>query len=94
MIPSMDCAVAAIKDIQARAEGESDIKLKALHTDRGGEFTTMEFADYCAAEGMHRQHTTPYNLQQNEVIEHQNGTVVATARSMLKAKGLLGWFWG
>jgi transposase InsO family protein len=86
--------VAAIKDIQARAEGESDIKLKALHTDRGGEFTAMEFADYCAAEGMHRQHTTPYNLQQNEVIEHQNGTVVATARSMLKAKGLLGWFWG
>jgi hypothetical protein len=37
-IPSKDRAVAAIKDIQARAEGE---------------FTVIEFVDYCAAEGMH-----------------------------------------
>jgi hypothetical protein len=35
----------------------------------------------------------PYSPQQNSVIEHQNGTVVATAKSMLKAKGLPGWFW-
>jgi hypothetical protein len=28
------------------------------------------------------------------VVEQRNGTVVATARSMLKAKGLRGWFWG
>jgi hypothetical protein len=60
VIPSKDCAAATIKDIQARAEGESDIKLKAFRIDRGGEFTAMEFADYYAAEGMHRQHTTPY----------------------------------
>jgi hypothetical protein len=35
-IPSKDRAVAAIKDIQAWAEGEFSLKLKALHTDRGG----------------------------------------------------------
>jgi hypothetical protein len=34
MIPSNDCAVAAIKDIQTWVEGESDLKLKALCTDR------------------------------------------------------------
>jgi hypothetical protein len=37
---------------------------------------------------------TPYSPQQISTIEHQNGIVVATARSMLKAKGLHGWFWG
>jgi transposase InsO family protein len=63
MIPSKDRAVAAIKDIQARAEGESGLKLKALHTDRGDEFTAVEFTDYYVAEGVHRQHTTPYNPQ-------------------------------
>jgi hypothetical protein len=42
-IPSKDRAVAAIKDIQAWAEGESGLKLKALRTDRGGEFSVMEF---------------------------------------------------
>jgi hypothetical protein len=37
---------------------------------------------------------TPYSLQQNDVMKHQNGMVVATSRSMLKAKGVPGWFWG
>jgi hypothetical protein len=46
VIPSKDRAAAAIKDIKVRAEGESGLKLKALRTDRGGEFTTTEFADY------------------------------------------------
>jgi transposase InsO family protein len=94
VIPSRDRAAAGIKDIQARAEGESSLKLKALRTDHGGEFTVTEFADYCAAKGVHRQHTTPYSPHQNGIIEHRNGTVVATARSMLKAKGLPIWFWG
>jgi transposase InsO family protein len=92
MIPSKNHATAAINGIQARAEGESGIKLKALRTNRGGDFTAMEFADYCAAEGVHRQHTVPYSPQQNDVIEHWNGTVVAATRSMLKAKGLPRWF--
>jgi hypothetical protein len=54
MIPFKDRAATAINDIQAWAEGESGLKLKALHTDHGGEFTTMEFTDYCVAEGVHR----------------------------------------
>lgn len=45
-------------------------------------------------EGVQRQLTVPYSPQQNDVVERRNGTVVATARSMLKAKGLPGWFWG
>jgi hypothetical protein len=94
VIPFKDRAMAVIKDIQAQAEGESGLKLKALCTYRGGEFTAIEFTNYCAAEGVHHQHMTPYIPQQNGVIERQNGMVVATARSMLKAKSLSGWFWG
>jgi hypothetical protein len=94
VIPSKDRATVVIKGIQMRVKGESGLKLKALRTDCGGEFTMTEFADYCVAEGVHHQHTTPYNPQQNDVVEHQNETVVVTDRSMLKAKGLPGWFWG
>jgi hypothetical protein len=54
----------------------------------------MKFVDYCAVVGVLCQHTVPYSPQQNGVIEHLNGMVVATARSMLKAKGLSGWLWG
>ncbi|CAA6673931.1 unnamed protein product [Spirodela intermedia] len=88
MLPSKDRAAVAIKEIKARAEGESGLKLGALRTDRGGEFTSHEFAEYCAGEGIHREHTAPYSPQQNGIVERRNGTVVATARSMLKAKGL------
>jgi transposase InsO family protein len=91
-IPSKDRVVSAIKEIQARAEGESYLKLRALHTDHRGEFTTTEFTEYCMAEGVHHQHTPPCNPHQNDVIEHRNGMVVATTRSLLKAKGLLRWF--
>ncbi|CAA6674013.1 unnamed protein product [Spirodela intermedia] len=86
--------VAMLPSKDRSAEGESGLKLGALRTDRGGEFTSQEFAEYCAGEGIHRQHTAPYSPQQNGIVERRNGTVVATARSMLKAKGLPGWFWG
>ncbi|WVZ97328.1 hypothetical protein U9M48_042876 [Paspalum notatum var. saurae] len=38
--------------------------------------------------------TAPYTPQQNGVVERRNQTVVAMARSMIKAKGLPGTFWG
>jgi hypothetical protein len=67
-IPYKDRTATAIKDIQARAKGESDLKLKALRTNYGGKFTVTEFTDYCAAEDVHHQHTTPYSPQQNDVV--------------------------
>jgi hypothetical protein len=94
MIPSKDRAMTVIKEIQAQAEGESGLKLRALCTDHGCKFTATEFAEYCATKGMHRQHIAPYNLLQNDVAEHWNGTVVATAMSIIKAKGIPDWFCG
>ena len=44
--------------------------------------------------GVRRELTAPYLPQQNGVVERRNQTVVATARAMLKAKGLPGTFWG
>jgi hypothetical protein len=42
-IPSKDRAVATIKDIQEWAEGEFDLKLRALHINHEGEFIAREF---------------------------------------------------
>lgn len=88
-IPSKDYAMAAIKEIQVRAEGESGCMLRALHVDRGGKFTFMEFIEYCMMEAVQSQHTAPHIPQQNNMMEHRNVRVVATVRSMLKVKGLL-----
>ena len=59
-----------------------------LRTDRGGEFTSAEFAEYYAEEGVERHLTAPYSPQQNGVVERRIQTIVGMARSMMKAKGM------
>jgi transposase InsO family protein len=59
-----------------------------LRTDRGSEFTSVEFAAYCADEGVVRHHTAPYSPQQNGVVERRNQTIIDMARSMMKAKAM------
>ena len=63
-----------------------------LCTDNGGEFTAVEFASYCVDEGIQRRYSTPYNPQQNNVIEWCNQTVVGMARALLKQRGMLAVF--
>ncbi|WVZ61704.1 hypothetical protein U9M48_011534 [Paspalum notatum var. saurae] len=94
LLGSKDLAQDAIKRIQAAAERKSGRKLLALCTDRGGEFTSTQFTEYCAELGVGRQLTAPYTPQQNGVVERRNQTLVGMVRCMLKAKGLPGMFWG
>lgn len=51
----------AFKKLKNRVEVERKFKLKMLRTDRGGEFTSKEFTNYCNQEGTKRQLTTPYS---------------------------------
>lgn len=94
LLPSKDCTPAAIKRIRAVAEMQSGHKLSSLRTDRGREFTSADFTDHLVSTGVRRQLTAPYSPQQNGMVERRNQTIVAAARSMLKAKKLPGYFWG
>jgi hypothetical protein len=38
--------------------------------------------------------TAPYSPPQNGVVECHNAMVIGAVRSMIKQKGLPGWFWG
>ena len=46
LLTSKGEAAAAIKKFKTRAEAESGKKLRVLRTDRGDEFTSVEFAAY------------------------------------------------
>jgi transposase InsO family protein len=87
-------APAAIMAFQARVERECGKKLKVLRTDNGGEFTSVEFGEHCAGEGIQRHFSAPYTPQQNGVVERRNQMVVSTARSILRARGMPNHFWG
>jgi transposase InsO family protein len=94
LLPSKDCAAEAIKRIQAEAEASSRKKMRCLRTDRGGEFISADFDQHCLESRVRRQLTAPYSPQQNGVVEWRNQTVVATARCLMKSKGLPAYFWG
>jgi transposase InsO family protein len=71
LLDSKAVAAYTIKRHQTTAE-ECGHKLRVLRTNNGGEFTTTEFAAYCADEGIQRQNSAPYSPQQNGVVEHRN----------------------
>ena len=76
LLMSKDEAAAAIKKFKMLVEAKSGKKLRMLRTDRGGEFTSVEFAAYCADQGVVRHHTTPYSPQQNGMVERRNQMMV------------------
>jgi transposase InsO family protein len=89
-----DQALSIFKEIKVSIEVEHNRKLKVFRSDRGGEFKSNEFMDYCKKIRIKRKMTTPYTPQQNRVVERRNQTIVAMARSMMKSMGVPVRFWG
>lgn len=50
--------------------------LKALRTDKEGEFVSHDFNKFCEEHGVHRELTAPYTPEQTGVAERNNYIVV------------------
>ncbi|KAL8155990.1 hypothetical protein AgCh_001157 [Apium graveolens] len=81
------------KLFKALVEKEKNLPIKCLRTDRGGEFTSDEFKEYCEMNGIKRQLTAAYTPQQNGVAERKNRTVMNMVRSLLIEKNVPRKFW-
>ncbi|KAM0973674.1 hypothetical protein ACFX2C_016966 [Malus domestica] len=81
------------KKFKVTVELQSGYKLKKLRSDRGGEYTSIEFNRFCEEVGMERQLTVAYSPQQNGVAERKNRTVVEMARCMMAEKSIPLEFW-
>eukprot|EP00253_Pinus_taeda_P030036 PITA_30036 len=89
-----DEAFEKFKSFKALVENESDYKIKCLRSDRGGEFTSNEFFDFCEEHGIRREFSIARTLQQNGVVERMNRTVQQMARAMLDESRTPTTFWG
>ena len=58
-------------------------KIKTFRSDNGGEFTSNEFKELCKDSRIKREFSTPYNPQQNGIVERKNRTIMEVARAML-----------
>ncbi|GKV22816.1 hypothetical protein SLEP1_g32638 [Rubroshorea leprosula] len=81
-------ALVAFKNFKVLAENEVGISVKVLRTDRGGEFNSKEFADFCEYNGIKRQLTVAYTPQQNGVCERKNHTIMNMMRSLMSKSDL------
>jgi len=81
------------KHFKEQIENESDMKIKCLRSDNGGEFTSNEFNDYCSEQGIKRKFSAARTPQQNGVAEIKNRKVMEMARTMLNEAGISDRFW-
>ena len=65
MLRSKDEALQYFRKVKAKAKTEREGKLKAVRTDRGGEFNSTQFSVFCNDQGIRHYTTTPYTPQQN-----------------------------
>nr|GFA57899.1 zinc finger, CCHC-type [Tanacetum cinerariifolium] len=92
-LSTKDQAFDTFKEYKKTIENELRTTLKMLRTDRGGEFTSNEFNQFCKENGIARQLTAPYSPQQNGVVERRNRTIMSTTRCMMKATNMPQNFW-
>jgi transposase InsO family protein len=81
------------KEWQALVERQSGLKVKALRSDNGGEYTAGQFQSHLRSEGISSQFSVAYTPQQNGAAERLNRTVQDAVRTMLVQSGLPSSLW-
>ncbi|GJZ74068.1 retrotransposon protein, putative, ty1-copia subclass [Tanacetum coccineum] len=81
------------KVFKNEVENQLGKTIKALRSDRGGEYISLEFKDYLKACGIVQQLTPPYTPQHNRVSERRNRTLLDMVRSMMNLTTLPLAFW-
>ncbi|GJR51821.1 retrotransposon protein, putative, ty1-copia subclass [Tanacetum coccineum] len=81
------------KVFKNEVENQLGKTIKAIRSDRGGEYISQEFKDYLKANRIIQQLTPPYTLQHNRVSERRNHTFLDMVQSMMNLTTLPLSFW-
>ncbi|KAM7507364.1 hypothetical protein LguiA_017817 [Lonicera macranthoides] len=82
------------KEFQNEVQNQLGKTIKALRSDRGGEYLSQEFDDHLKSCGIVSQLTPPGTPQWNGVSERRNRTLLDMVRSMMSQTSLPISFWG
>ena len=87
-------ALAMFKKYKVFVEKEIGDVICCLRIDKDGEFTSLEFNNFCSImHGVNKQLTTTYTPQQNGVAKRKNRTIMNMVCSMLSKKEVPKEFW-
>ena len=93
MLRSKDETLEKFIEFKAEVENKLGKKIKAIRSDRGGEYEAP-FGDLCSLLGIIHQTTAPYTPQQNGVAERKNRTLKEMMNALLISSGLPQNLWG
>src|SRR6187397_2799876 len=82
------------KEFHSEVETQLGKKIKALRSDRGGEYLSQELDDHLKEKGILSELTPPGTPQWNEVSERRNRTLLDMVRSTMGLSDLSISFWG
>ncbi|CAI7791048.1 unnamed protein product, partial [Closterium sp. NIES-54] len=88
-----DLAETVKTDWLPMVERQQDRLVKAIRTDRGGEFLSKEFRLWLKKNGIRHSLTMPYSPATNGIAERTNRTITETARGLLIEAGLPDYFY-
>ncbi|CAI7902680.1 unnamed protein product [Closterium sp. NIES-54] len=69
--------------LQLREWFHQDLLVMRLHSERGGEFSSVLFRNFCRGEGILQSFTLPVSPQQNGIAERRIGLVMEVARTSM-----------
>ncbi|CAI7833165.1 unnamed protein product [Closterium sp. NIES-54] len=88
-----DAARVIIEEWLPIVERESGKQVKAIRSDRRGEFLGAEFRSWLKRHGIKQQLTTAYTPQSNGVAERENWTIIECGRTIFVDSDLPLRFW-
>ncbi|CAI7856036.1 unnamed protein product [Closterium sp. NIES-53] len=88
-----DMAETVNTDWLPMVERQKDWLVKAIRTDRGGEFLSKDFSLWLKKNGIRHSLTMPYSPAMNGIAERAKRTITETARGLLIEAGLPDYFW-
>jgi hypothetical protein len=74
-------------------ENQTDLKVKCLILDKGGEFTSYEFDELCENHGIKRHFSAARTPKQNGIVERKKNIVQEMTRTMMNEAKLQDTFW-
>ena len=94
LLHTKDEALDYFKIYKAEVENQLERKIKRLRSDRGGEYFSNVFDEFCEEHGIIHERTPPYSPQSNGVTERKNRTLTDLVNAMLDTAGLSKAWWG
>ncbi|CAI7810294.1 unnamed protein product, partial [Closterium sp. NIES-54] len=88
-----DVAETVKTDWLPMVERQQDRLVKAIHTDREGEFLSDKFSLWLKKNGIRHSLNMPYSPAMNGIAERANRTITETAHGLLIEVGLPDYFW-